>query len=299
MTTKAKAAIIGPGNIGTDLLMKCQRSDFIEATWMVGIEDSAGIQRARTLGLQTTTDGVDGLVAGFLENPVDFVFDATSAYVHAENSRKVTALGATMIDLTPAAIGPFCIPPVNLQALLDRGPTQNVNMVTCGGQATIPMVAAVSRVQSVSYAEIVATVASKSVGMGTRDNIDEFTRTTASAIEKIGGADEGKAIIVINPAEPPLVMRDTIHCLTKEVPNETDIRASIAAMVTEVQRYVPGYKLKNAPIVDGHRVTVSVEVEGLGDFLPKYAGNLDIMTAAGLRTAEMMAQRRQSARTRL
>ena len=299
MTTKAKAAIIGPGNIGTDLLMKCQRSDFIEATWMVGIEDSAGIQRARTLGLQTTTDGVDGLVAGFLENPVDFVFDATSAYVHAENSRKVTALGATMIDLTPAAIGPFCIPPVNLQALLDRGPTQNVNMVTCGGQATIPMVAAVSRVQSVSYAEIVATVASKSVGMGTRDNIDEFTRTTSSAIEKIGGADEGKAIIVINPAEPPLVMRDTIHCLTKEVPNETDIRASIAAMVTEVQRYVPGYRLKNAPIVDGQRVTVSVEVEGLGDFLPKYAGNLDIMTAAGLRTAEMMAQRRQSARTRL
>ena len=299
MTTKAKAAIIGPGNIGTDLLMKCQRSDFIEATWMVGIEDSAGIQRARTLGLRTTTEGVDGLVAGFLESPVDFVFDATSAYVHAENSRKVTALGATMIDLTPAAIGPFCIPPVNLQALLDRGPTQNVNMVTCGGQATIPMVAAVSRVQSVSYAEIVATVASKSVGMGTRDNIDEFTRTTASAIEKIGGADEGKAIIVINPAEPPLVMRDTIHCLTKEVPNETDIRASIAAMVTEVQRYVPGYKLKNAPIVDGHRVTVSVEVEGLGDFLPKYAGNLDIMTAAGLRTAEMMAQRQQSARNRL
>ena len=299
MTTNAKAAIIGPGNIGTDLLMKCQRSDFIEATWMVGIEDSAGIQRARTLGLRTTTEGVDGLVAGFLESPVDFVFDATSAYVHAENSRKVTALGATMIDLTPAAIGPFCIPPVNLQALLDRGPTQNVNMVTCGGQATIPMVAAVSRVHSVSYAEIVATVASKSVGMGTRDNIDEFTRTTSSAIEKIGGADEGKAIIVINPAEPPLVMRDTIHCLTKEVPNETDIRASIAAMVTEVQRYVPGYRLKNAPIVDGHRVTVSVEVEGLGDFLPKYAGNLDIMTAAGLRTAEMMAQRRQSARTRL
>ena len=161
------------------------------------------------------------------------------------------------------------------------------------------MVAAVSRVESVSYAGIVAAVASKSIGMGTRDNIDEFTRTTSSAIEKIGGADEGKAIIVINPAEPPLVMRDTIHCLTKEVPNETDIRASIAAMVTEVQRYVPGYRLKNAPIVDGHRVTISVEVEGLGDFLPKYAGNLDIMTAAGLRTAEMMAQRRQSARTRL
>ena len=292
MTVKAKAAIIGPGNIGTDLLMKCQRSEFIEVTWMVGIEESAGIQRAREFGLKTSTEGVDGLVAGFDDSPVDFVFDATSAYVHAENSRKVTALGDTMIDLTPAAIGPFCIPPVNLDSLLDTGPAQNVNMVTCGGQATIPMVHAVSRVQSVSYAEIVATVASKSVGMGTRDNIDEFTRTTSSAISQIGGADEGKAIIIINPAEPPLVMRDTIHCLTKDAPDESAIRDSIDAMVSEVQRYVPGYKLNNAPIIDGSRVTISVEVEGLGDFLPKYAGNLDIMTAAGLRTAEMIAQRR-------
>ena len=294
MTIKAKAAIIGPGNIGTDLLMKCQRSDFIEATWMVGIEESAGIQRAREFGLRTSTEGVDGLVAGFDEAPVDFVFDATSAYVHAENSRKVTALGATMIDLTPAAIGPFCIPPVNLEALLNTCPAQNVNMVTCGGQATIPMVFAVSRVQRVKYAEIVATVASKSVGMGTRDNIDEFTRTTSSAIAQIGGADEGKAIIIINPAEPPLVMRDTIHCLTMDDPKEAEIRASIEAMVGEVQRYVPGYKLNNAPIIDGNRITISVEVEGLGDFLPKYAGNLDIMTAAGLRTAEMIAQRRQA-----
>jgi acetaldehyde/propanal dehydrogenase len=292
MTVKVKAAIIGPGNIGTDLLMKCHRSEFIEATWMVGIEESAGIQRASELGLRTSTEGVDGLVAGFDESPVDFVFDATSAYVHAENSRKVTALGATMIDLTPAAIGPFCIPPVNLDSLLDTGPAQNVNMVTCGGQATIPMVHAVSRVQSVSYAEIVATVASKSVGMGTRDNIDEFTRTTSSAISQIGGADEGKAIIIINPAEPPLVMRDTIHCLAKDAPDEAAIRDSIDAMVAEVQRYVPGYKLNNAPIIDGNRITISVEVEGLGDFLPKYAGNLDIMTAAGLRTAEMIAQRR-------
>ena len=294
MTSKAKAAIIGPGNIGTDLLMKCQRSDTIEVTWMVGIEESAGIQRARELGLQTSTEGVDGLVAGFKESPVDFVFDATSAYVHAENSRKVTSLGATMIDLTPAAIGPFCIPPVNLDTLLDTGPAQNVNMVTCGGQATIPMVYAVSRVQAVKYAEIVATVASKSVGMGTRDNIDEFTRTTSSAIAQIGGADEGKAIIIINPAEPPLVMRDTIHCLTTNEPSEAEIRTSIDTMVAEVQRYVPGYKLNNAPIIDGNRVTISVEVEGLGDFLPKYAGNLDIMTAAGLRTAEMIAQRRQA-----
>ena len=198
-----------------------------------------------------------------------------------------------MIDLTPAAIGPFCIPPVNLDSLLSTKPADNVNMVTCGGQATIPMVYAVSRVQAVSYAEIVATVASKSVGMGTRDNIDEFTRTTSSAISRIGGADEGKAIIIINPAEPPLVMRDTIHCLTKETPNEADLRASIDRMVREVQGYVPGYTLNNAPIIDGNRVTISVEVEGLGDFLPKYAGNLDIMTAAGLRTAEMMAQRQQ------
>ena len=198
-----------------------------------------------------------------------------------------------MIDLTPAAIGPFCIhrQPRNLAY---TGPAQNVNMVTCGGQATIPMVYAVSRVQNVKYAEIVATVASKSVGMGTRDNIDEFTRTTSSAIAKIGGADEGKAIIIINPAEPPLVMRDTIHCLTRDEPNEAEIRASIDAMVDEVQRYVPGYKLNNAPIIDGNRVTISVEVEGLGDFLPKYAGNLDIMTAAGLRTAEMIAQRRKA-----
>ena len=237
---------------------------------------------------------MDGLVAGFDESPVDFVFDATSTYVHAENSRKVTALGATMNDPTPAAIGPFCIPPVNLETLLDTGPAQNVNMVTCGGQATIPMVYAVSRVQNVKYAEIVATVASKSVGMGTRDNIDEFTRTTSSAIAKIGGADEGKAIIIINPAEPPLGMRDTIHCFTSDEPNEAEIRASIDAMVAEVQRYVPGYKLNNAPIIDGNRITISVEVEGLGDFLPKYAGNLDIMTAAGLRTAEMIAQRRQA-----
>ena len=292
MSAKAKAAIIGPGNIGTDLLMKCQRSEFIEPVWMIGIEESEGILRARDQGLRTSTEGVDGLVAGFDEAPVDFVFDATAAYVHAENSRKVTALGATMIDLTPAAIGPFCIPPVNLDALLDSNPTQNVNMVTCGGQATIPMVHAVSRIQAVSYAEIVATVASKSVGMGTRDNIDEFTRTTSSAIAQIGGADEGKAIIIINPAEPPLVMRDTIHCLTKDTPDSDAIHQSINAMVQEVQRYVPGYSLNNDPIIDGNRVTISVEVEGLGDFLPKYAGNLDIMTAAGLRTAEMIAQRR-------
>ena len=293
MTQKACAAIIGPGNIGTDLLMKCLRSDWIEPVWMVGIEDSPGIQRARDLGLKTSTEGIDGLMAGWNEQPVEFVFDATSAAAHADNSQKVVERGALMIDLTPAAIGPYCIPPVNLDAVLSDEATRNVNMVTCGGQATIPMVRAVSRVQPVRYAEIVATVASKSVGMGTRDNIDEFTRTTSAAIASIGEADEGKAIIVINPAEPPLIMRDTIHCLTHETPDQSAILDSINSMVTEMQEYVPGYQLVNAPVFDDHRVTISVQVEGLGDFLPTYAGNLDIMTAAGLRTAEMIARRRQ------
>lgn len=199
-----------------------------------------------------------------------------------------------MIDLTPAAIGPYCIPPVNLSAILSDESACNVNMVTCGGQATIPMVRAVSRIQRVRYAEIVATVASKSVGMGTRDNIDEFTRTTSAAISSIGEADEGKAIIVINPAEPPLMMRDTIHCLTVDPPQQAEIVKSILEMVNAVQRYVPGYRLINEPIFDGNRITIPLEVKGLGDFLPTYAGNLDIMTAASLRTAEMIAQRRQS-----
>ncbi len=290
MTKKFKAAIIGPGNIGTDLLMKAMRSEIIDPVWMVGVVESPGIQRANEMGLLTTTEGVDGLVARFDECPVDIAFDATSAYVHADNAAKLNALGVTMIDLTPAAIGPYCIPPVNLNALLAAGEVNNVNMVTCGGQATIPMVAAVSRVQPVDYAEIVATVASDSVGMGTRDNIDEFTRTTSGAIEKVGGAKRGKAIIIINPAKPPLIMRDTIHCLTEGTPDQAAITDSINEMIVEVQKYVPGYRLVNGPIFDNKRVTVSMEVEGLGDFLPNYAGNLDIMTAAGLRTAEMLAE---------
>jgi len=194
-----------------------------------------------------------------------------------------------MIDLTPAAIGPYCIPPVNLKEHMGKK-EMNVNMVTCGGQATIPLVAAVSRVQPVSYGEIVATVSSKSAGPGTRKNIDEFTRTTAGAIEKIGGAKQGKAIIIINPAEPPLIMRDTIHCLVEGKPDEKKITESIHDMIKEVQKYVPGYTLKNGPVFDGNRVSIYMEVEGLGDFLPKYAGNLDIMTAAALRTAEMFAE---------
>jgi acetaldehyde/propanal dehydrogenase len=290
MTNKVKVAIIGPGNIGTDLLMKAMRSEFVEPVWMVGVDpESPGLARAQELGLKTTSDGVDGMLPTMKDDGVQICFDATSAYVHAENSRKVNEQGAVMIDLTPAAIGPFCVPPVNLTEAVEAR-AMNVNMVTCGGQATIPMVAAVSRVQEVSYGEIVATVSSKSAGPGTRKNIDEFTRTTARGIERVGGAQSGKAIIVINPAEPPLIMRDTIHCLTVEDPEQEAITESVHKMLAEVQKYVPGYTLKNGPVFDGKRVSIYLEVEGLGDFLPKYAGNLDIMTAAGLRTAEMYAE---------
>jgi acetaldehyde/propanal dehydrogenase len=290
MSEKIRAAIIGPGNIGTDLLMKARRSRWIEPVWMVGVEpDSPGLARARELGLKTTADGVDGMLPTMRADGVRICFDATSANVHAANSAKVTAQGALMIDLTPAAIGPFCIPPVNLREHLGKRET-NVNMVTCGGQATVPMVHAVSRVQKVSYGEIVSTVSSRSIGPGTRKNIDEFTRTTAGAVEKIGGAAEGKAIVIINPADPPLIMRNTIHCLTEDAPDEAAITRSVQEMVAEVQKYVPGYTLKNGPVFDGNRVSVWLEVAGLGDFLPTYAGNLDIMTAAALRTAEMFAE---------
>jgi acetaldehyde/propanal dehydrogenase len=290
MSKKLKAVIIGPGNIGTDLLMKMMRSDWVEPVWMVGIDpESEGLKRAKEFGLKVSSTGVDGILDKVIEDDIRIAFDATSAYVHAENSRKLNELGVIMVDLTPAAIGPFCVPPVNLKQHASQL-EMNVNMVTCGGQATIPMVAAVSQVQDVEYGEIVATVSSRSVGPGTRQNIDEFTRTTAGAVEAVGGADKGKAIIIINPAEPPLMMRDTVHCLTKEAPDQEAITESVHNMVKEVQKYVPGYKLVNGPVFDGNRVSVFMEVEGLGDFLPKYAGNLDIMTAAGLRTAEMFAE---------
>ncbi len=287
---KVKCALIGPGNIGTDLLYKLQRSPVLEPVWMVGIDpESEGLKRAAEMGIKVTADGVDGLLPHVRADGVQIAFDATSAYVHAENSRKLNELGVMMIDLTPAAIGPYCVPPVNLKQHVGKR-EMNVNMVTCGGQATIPMVAAVSRVQPVAYGEIVATVGSKSVGPGTRKNIDEFTRTTAGAVEKVGGARQGKAIIIINPAEPPLIMRDTVHCLTETEPDQQKITESIHAMIGEVQKYVPGYRLVNGPVFDGKRVSVFMEVEGLGDFLPKYAGNLDIMTAAAARTAEMFAE---------
>jgi acetaldehyde/propanal dehydrogenase len=262
----------------------------LDPVWMVGIDpQSDGLKRAREMGIKTTAEGVDGLLPHVHADGVQIAFDATSAYVHAENARKLNALGVLMIDLTPAALGPYCIPPVNLREHIGKG-EMNVNMVTCGGQATIPMVAAVSRVQPVKYGEIVASVSSRSAGPGTRKNIDEFTRTTAGAIEKIGGAERGKAIIILNPAEPSIIMRDTVHCLTETEPDQEKITASIHDMIREVQKYVPGYKLVNGPVFDGNRVSVFLEVEGLGDYLPRYAGNLDIMTAAAARTAEMFAE---------
>ncbi|MGE3849425.1 MAG: acetaldehyde dehydrogenase (acetylating) [Gammaproteobacteria bacterium] len=284
------AALIGSGNIGTDLMIKALRSAHINPVWMVGIDpDSDGLAKARAAGLKTTSEGVPGLLPHLAADDIRIAFDATSAYVHEANARPLMERGVLVIDLTPAAIGPYCVPPVNLAEHVGRA-EMNVNMVTCGGQATIPMVAAVSRVQPVDYAEIVATVASKSAGPGTRRNIDEFTRTTAGAVEKIGGAKQGKAIIILNPAEPPLIMRDTVHCLTAGEPDQAAITASVHAMIAEVQKYVPGYRLKNGPVFDGRRVSIYLEVEGLGDYLPNYAGNLDIMTAAALRTAEMFAQ---------
>jgi len=293
---KINAALVGSGNIGTDLLFKALRSEWINPVWMVGIDArSDGLAKARERGLKTTADGVDGLLPHIAKDNIRIAFDATSAYVHAENARKLQSRGVVVIDLTPAAIGPYCVPPVNLSEHVGTR-EMNVNMVSCGGQATIPIVAAVSRVQKVDYAEIVATVSSRSAGPGTRKNIDEFTRTTASGLEQVGGAKRGKAIIILNPAEPPLIMRDTVHCLTESAPDQDRITASVKAMIAEVQKYVPGYVLKNGPVFDGNRISVYLEVAGLGDYLPKYAGNLDIMTAAALRTGEMIAQEISSGR---
>lgn len=287
---KVRCALIGSGNIGTDLIYKIKRSKVLEPVWMVGIDpQSEGLMRARELGLKTTAEGVDGLIPHMLEDNIQIAFDATSAYVHADNSRKINAAGAMMIDLTPAAIGPLCVPTVNLREHAEKV-EMNVNMISCAGQATIPIVKAVSRIQSVGYAEIIASLSSKSIGPGTRANLDEFTYTTSNAIEVVGGARKGKALAVINPAEPPMIMRNTIYCLTDSDPDEKAITASILEMIEEVNKYVPGYKLVNGPVFEGRKVGVFMEVAGLGDFLPTYAGNLDIMTAAAARTAEMFAE---------
>jgi acetaldehyde/propanal dehydrogenase len=296
---KIKCALIGSGNIGTDLLYKLRRSPLLEPAWMVGVDPASdGLARARDMGLKTTDQGVDGLAPHVRADGIQIAFDATSAYVHRSNSQQLNALGVLMIDLTPAAIGPYCVPPVNLQQHLGKR-EMNVNMVTCGGQATIPIVAAIAAVQAVEYGEIIATAASRSAGPGTRKNIDEFTRTTAAAIAKLGGARRSKAIIILNPAEPPLIMRDTVHCLTEEMPDRAAITESIHRMIAQVQQYVPGYRLVNGPVFDGKRVSVFLEVEGLGDYLPKYAGNLDIMTAAAARTGEMFAAELLAGRLKL
>lgn len=283
---KLKVGIIGSGNIGTDLMYKIERCDALEMSVMVGIDpQSEGLLRAKERGYATIANGINGLKEQL--DLVDIVFDATSAYAHKENYEVMKAAGKKMIDLTPAAIGPFTVPPVNLREHFD---VDNVNMVTCGGQATIPIVAAISNVVPVDYAEIVATVASKSAGPGTRANIDEFTQTTSKAIEVVGRAKKGKAIIILNPAEPPIMMRDTVHVLVAETGKEAEIRDSIATMMAEVQLYVPGYRLRGEPIFEGNRVSVFLEVEGMGDFFPPYSGNLDIMTAAAARVANEMAK---------
>ena len=308
--SRVKAAIIGSGNIGTDLMMKMIKNpQNMELVAVVGIDEaSEGLAMARSHGIATTHEGIEGLKKLPVYPEIGIAFDATSAYAHKVHDEALRADGIQVVDLTPAAIGPFTIPPVNMTENLDA---PNVNMVTCGGQATIPMVAAVSRVAKVHYAEIVASVSSRSAGPGTRANIDEFTRTTANAIEKVGGATKGKAIIILNPAEPPMIMRDTVFTLS-EGGDEDAIRQSVKDMAAEVQKYVPGYRLKQEVQFErfgdnnklkipgmgeftGIKTMIMLEVEGAGDYLPSYSGNLDIMTAAAKATGELLAQRRLAA----
>ncbi|MBD8014613.1 acetaldehyde dehydrogenase (acetylating) [Planococcus wigleyi] len=288
---KLKVGIIGSGNIGTDLMYKIERSDALQMSVMVGIDpDSEGLKRAAERGYEVVANGIDGLMEKL--ELVDIVFDATSAKAHQHHSDLLVAAGKKVIDLTPAAIGPFTVPTVNLNEHFEK---PNLNMVTCGGQATIPIVNAISRVVEVEYAEIVATVASKSAGPGTRANIDEFTHTTSKAIEQVGGAKKGKAIIILNPAEPPILMRDTVHALMAADGQEQAVITSINEMVKEVQSYVPGYRLRGEPQFDGRKVSVFLEVEGAGDFFPPYSGNLDIMTAAAAKVANEMAKQLMAA----
>ncbi|MED0962168.1 acetaldehyde dehydrogenase (acetylating) [Bacillus paramycoides] len=281
---KVKAAIIGSGNIGTDLMYKLRKSEVIELNAMIGIDsESDGLKRAKEEGYVVFDNGIQAII----DKPsiADIVFDATSAKAHNYHAKVLGELGKKVIDLTPAAYGPFVCPALQNNDFVDK---QNVNMITCGGQATIPIVHAINEVANVTYAEIVATISSLSAGPGTRANIDEFTITTRRGIEEIGGADQGKALIILNPADPPILMRDTVYCEVKYM-DKVAIREAIQKMVEVVRTYVPGYALKQEPMFDGNRVTVFLEVEGAGDYFPPYAGNLDIMTAAALKVGEEFA----------
>ncbi|PAE43066.1 acetaldehyde dehydrogenase (acetylating) [Bacillus sp. 7884-1] len=286
--SKVKVAVLGSGNIGTDLMIKLGRSQILELTAVIGIDpQSDGLRRARELGYAGVATGIDGFLAD-PELKADIVFDATSAKAHLYNAKVLKEAGIKVIDMTPAAVGPYVCAAVNINEHLEK---DNINLITCGGQATIPMVHAVNRISPVEYAEIVATISSKSAGPGTRANIDEFTETTSRAIEVVGGAKKGKAIMILNPAEPPIMMRDTVYTLVEEGKmDEEGIRKSIAVMTEVVQSYVPGYQLRTEPIFEGNQVTIFIQVEGAGDYLPKYSGNLDIMTAAGVKIAEEFAK---------
>ena len=283
---KIKVAILGPGNIGSDLMFKIMRSSRLKMEIMAGIVDSPGIQRAKALGIRTTTEGIRPV----LDDPqIRIVFDSTGAKPHMEHAPLLEKAGKVAVDLTPAAIGPYVVPAVNIDDLADA---PNLNMVTCGGQATVPIVHAIHRVAGARYAEIVACISSKSAGPGTRQNIDEFTSTTARALCVVGGAKKGKAIIILNPADPPPLMTDTIF-VEVENPDEKAIRESVEEMLAAIQKYVPGYRLRVPPVIEDHKVTTIIEVEGAGDFLPRYAGNLDIMTAAAAGVGEAIAARMQ------
>lgn len=284
MDKRLKVAIVGPGNIGTDLMYKVLHSDRLELCMMAGIiPESAGLQRAAERGIDTTAEGIGPVLE---RDEIQLVFDATGAKPHLRHAPMLKEAGKIALDLTPAAVGPYVVPAVNIGEHFE---SPNINLVTCGGQATVPMVAAVGRVARVEYAEIVSTIASKSAGPGTRQNIDEFTKTTARGLEVVGKARRGKAIIILNPAEPPIMMRNTIYCETERSVDEEEVRASVNAMVEIVRTYVPGYRLRVPPLVEDRLVTTMIEVEGAGDFLPKYSGNLDIMTAAAVGVAERLA----------
>ncbi len=286
MSERLKVAILGPGNIGTDLMYKVMRSRRLELCLMTGIiAESDGLRRAASLGIPTSALGIDPILE---DSDIHLVFDATGAKPHLKHAPLLKQAGKIAIDTTPAAIGPYVVPAVNIDEHFD---SPNINLVTCGGQATIPIVAAVGRVAPVKYAEIVATIASKSAGPGTRQNIDEFTQTTARGLEVVGGAQKDKAIIVLNPAEPPIIMRDTIYCEVEGDADQDAVRKSVEQMMDVVRTYVPGYRLRVPPLVQGSLVTTMIEVEGAGDYLPKYSGNLDIMTSAAVGVAERLAER--------